>query len=503
MRGKKAAINTILTLLEEVAAVVCGFILPRLILSAYGSVYNGLITSITQFLSCAVLLRSGIGGATRAALYKPLAENNVADFSSIVIATEKYMRKIGLILLGLIFSFAIIYSFFFRDQFGWLFTFTLILIIGASTFAESFFGITYLIVLQADQKLWISSVMKIVCYILNTVFAAILIIHGASIHAVKLLSAVVYVAYPIVLGIYVRKKYVIDRNVQANENVISQRWDAFWHQVSAFVMGNTDVMVLTVFSNMLEVSVYSVYNMVMLGLKRIITAFSNSLEAAFGNMIAKKQMDALRDSVSSVELILYDISTIIYTTTAIVIFDFVKLYTRNINDVNYIRFTFAFIIIISQFFNGIRLPYQMVVQAAGHYKQTRNGAIIEPIINISLSILFVIKFGLVGVAVGTLAATIFRTIQYSSYMRRHILHRSWTITFIRCIVSFAESAFVIFLAHCFLHFGSTTYANWIIESFCVFFISSIVVIFGSLVFFTSDVRLVMSKIKNIVSQKRK
>ena len=76
MRGRKAAINSFFYLLEEVVSVICGFILPRLILSAFGSKYNGLTTSITQFLGAAVLLRSGLGGATRAALYKPLAEHD-------------------------------------------------------------------------------------------------------------------------------------------------------------------------------------------------------------------------------------------------------------------------------------------------------------------------------------------------------------------------------------------------------------------------------------------
>ena len=58
-----------------------------------------------------------------------------------------------------------IYPFFVKDDFEWFFSFSLFLIIGVSSFAESFFGITYLIVLQADQKLWISSLLKIICYI--------------------------------------------------------------------------------------------------------------------------------------------------------------------------------------------------------------------------------------------------------------------------------------------------------------------------------------------------
>ena len=123
MRGRKAIQNTIFSLLEEFISVVCGFILPRLILSAFGSTYNGLTTSISQFLSCAILLRAGIGGATRVALYKPLADGDQQQINSIVKATDNFMKRIGLILAGLIVSFAVIYPFLIKNEFGWLFSF--------------------------------------------------------------------------------------------------------------------------------------------------------------------------------------------------------------------------------------------------------------------------------------------------------------------------------------------------------------------------------------------
>ena len=147
MRSKKTVKNTVFSLIEDFVAIVCSFIIPKLILSRFGSVYNGLTTSITQFLSCAILLRSGIGGATRAALYKPLAEKNNKEISSIIKATDIFMKKIGLILLAFIVLFAAFYPMIIHTNFTWFFTFSLFLIIGISTFAESFFGITYLILL--------------------------------------------------------------------------------------------------------------------------------------------------------------------------------------------------------------------------------------------------------------------------------------------------------------------------------------------------------------------
>ena len=206
MRGKKTLINSFLCLLEEIVAIVSAFILPKLILGAFGSKYNGIITSITQFLACAVLLRSGIGGATRVALYKALADKDEEKVSSIVNATSQFMKKIGMILGGIILVFSVCYPFLVQKEFGWMFSFTLFLIIGASTFAESFFGITYLIVLQADQKIGVASLFKTICYIINIIAVIITVKLGFGIHMVKLCSSLIYVVYPIVLQKYVFKK---------------------------------------------------------------------------------------------------------------------------------------------------------------------------------------------------------------------------------------------------------------------------------------------------------
>lgn len=46
MRNKKLAWNTCSALIYQVAAVLCGFILPRAILNRYGSEVNGLVNSI-------------------------------------------------------------------------------------------------------------------------------------------------------------------------------------------------------------------------------------------------------------------------------------------------------------------------------------------------------------------------------------------------------------------------------------------------------------------------
>lgn len=501
MRSKKTFLNALFSVLEELVSFLCAFILPRLILTSFGSKYNGLIASITQFLSCAVLLRSGIGGVTRAALYKPLATKDQGQINRIVRATDLFMKRVGCILAGLILLMAALCPFLVKNEFDWFFTFSLFLIIGASKFAESFFGITYYTVLQADQKLWIASAMKIVCYIANTAIGALLILRGASIHMIKFGSTLVYVAYPLALNYYVSRRYHIDKRVAPDYQAISQRWDAFWQEIAVFIMNNTDIMILTVFRNMLDVSVYSIYNMVVHGLKQTVYSFSNGLEAAFGNMIARKETDALRENVAVIENIMYTISTVVYTSAALLILDFVRIYTARVSDADYIQPTFAYIILLAQFFNGARRPYQLVVQAAGHYKQTKKGAIIEPIINISLSIVLVTRYGLAGVAAGTLAAVIFRTVQYSHYMRAHILARPWYITPLRFLASFCESVLAICAVRLLSLPTPNSYIEWALNAAAVCAVCGCTTIGGNYLLFRRDSVNTVKKLNSALYKK--
>ena len=67
MRSKKAILNIITSLLLQVVVLICGFIVPKLIITKFGSNVNGLISSITQFLAYITLLEAGFGPVVNAA----------------------------------------------------------------------------------------------------------------------------------------------------------------------------------------------------------------------------------------------------------------------------------------------------------------------------------------------------------------------------------------------------------------------------------------------------
>lgn len=464
--GKRIILNSGSAFLYEGVSIICGFILPRLILSRFGSSYNGLIQSITQFISYISLLKGGIGGVSRAALYKPLAQKDVNKINGILNATSVFMNKvIALFGAGLV-AYAFVYPLLVRNEFDYFFTFSLVLIIGISTFAQSYLVVAYQMLLKADQKVYISMCIDIVTTVLNTVAAALIISLGFGIHAVKLGSAGVYLLTPALTKMYVKKHYRIDRTVPADNAAISQRWEAFAHQLASFVHGNTDIVILTIFSNTLEISVYSVYYLIIHGVRRGILALTTGVEDIFGRMIAKEEKEMLARNFGIYECILFGGATLAMTATVILCTPFVRLYTAGIRDVNYIRPEFGCIAIIGQFFYCVRVPYESVVKASGHFKQTRNGAIAESVINIVLSLILVIPLGIVGVALGTLSAMVFRTIQYTVYAERHIIFGVAAGSIRQWMISVAVFLCSYFVSRQFLPCEIGSFRMWVIYAVC-------------------------------------
>lgn len=503
MRTKKAVINTMTSIIAEIVSIICGLILPRLILGAFGSSYNGITSSITQFLSCIVLLRAGVGSVTRAALYNPLAQKDRNEISGIVNATAIFMKKVALIYVGALLVFACIYPLFVRDSFDWIFSATLVLIIGSSTFVDNYFGIAYQMLLQADQKNYINTIPQIITTILNTIVAAILIYCGAGIHFVKLGSALVYFIRPLFLSYYVKKKYKINSSVTPNNSAISQRWDAFAQQAAAFVNNNTDIIVLTMFADIKEVSVYTVYYMVANGLYKVEQTFTDSIEAAFGNMLAKKENKTLQDNFRIVEYLVFTSAAFLFICGAALIVPFAKVYTLGISDVSYERPLFGVLMCINQFLFCIRLPYHMLVDAAGHFKQTRNGAIFEAFLNVIVSVTLVIKFGLIGVAIGTFCALLFRTLQYSIYASKNILYRKYSTVLQHIFLSILQACAVAILIKLLYIPQFDSYIHWFVYAAEVAIVVIVILGLTSVIFYKSEVKLLEFKIRTFLERRKR
>ncbi len=507
-RAQKSLMNIGVMSVYEVVVMVCGLITPRLILAAYGSSYNGIISSITQFLSLITILRAGVAGASRVALYKSLADHDILATSRILKATEGYLRKVALVFLGYLGVLAAVFWFISgtnrETDISYLETAALVVIIGLGTFAQYFFGLTYQTLLTADQKNYIYFIQQIIVTILNTIIAVVMINLGSPIWAMKLVSAAVFVASPIMLNLYVTHRYKLVKKCEPDPSALKQKKDVLGLAISNIIHENTDIAILTLFTDVKIVSVYAVYNLVINGLKKVLSVFTTGLEAAFGNMWAKNENDAIKRNLGIFELMIFSFVSIVFSCTIVLILPFVAIYTRKVTDVEYIRPEYAFIAVAAQAFFCVRMPYMTLVQAAGKYKETRNGAFLEAGINLVLSLVLVNFFGLVGVAVGTLAADVFRTVQYAKYCCDHLVDLKYHQVLLR-IVWMSGNIGVSILFYLLLSpfITITGWGTWVLMACCMFAFSSAVTFFTAFLFYRRDLKAAWNVAKRTLKKKKK
>lgn len=423
-RIKKLKLNTTAGIIYQCVAVISGFIIPSLILNTYGSVVNGLLNSITQFLGFISLCELGVTAVVQSALYKPLVSKDQKQINRIMTSARRFFRKIGCLLVVYTIVLIIVYPQIVRN-FDFAYTAVLIFAVSINLFSQYFFGINAQILLKSDQRAYVPIGFDVLTSIVNVILCFFLIKGNCSVQVFKLVSSLVFLVKPIVLWFYVKKHYNVNYNEKYDDEPIPQKWNGLTQHLSAVVLGHTDIVILTFFSSLKNVSIYSVYYLVVNGLSSLFTSACSGVESLFGNMIAKDEIYELNSAFDYIEWIFHTLITLAFSLSAILIVPFVSVYTKDLNDANYIRPIFGVLLVLAYSMRCFQLPYKILVLSAGHFKQTQNAALIEPIINIVVSLFLVKKLGLVGVAIGTFVAMAYRALYHVCYLNKHLLHRPY------------------------------------------------------------------------------
>lgn len=480
MRKKKLTLNTFSSFVLQVFTVIYGLILPRLIISQFGSETNGLIHSIKQFLSVVSFLELGMGAVVPSALYKPLNDNDEVNVSKILKSSQKFFSIIGKILIIYVFLLIVVFPLFVKQEFSWIYIALLIVALSMAQFSQYLFGITDSLLLTADQAGYIQYFSHIIAIIINTVLSIVLIKCGAGIHLIQFSISAVYLIRPILIRLYINHHYLIDRKITYDEDPLKQKWNGFAQHIAAFVLDGTDIIVLTLFSSLSAVSVYSAYQMVVMGIKQLFISASYGFQSLAGQLWAAEDKEKLNRTLNLMENLYHILVTFVFGCSSVLIVPFVTVYTFGVNDANYNQPVFAVLILIAYALYCTNSPNHIMILATGHFKQTQWYFIASATVNLVLSIILVNLYGLIGVAIGTLVALAFQSIWMSWYnirvlkTRRTVsLLKRYICDFIVVIISYALTCNTQLASvswYCWIMMSIKTAVIWGIISFVVNFV---------------------------------
>jgi hypothetical protein len=316
---------------------------------------------------------------------------------------------------------------------------------------------------------------------------------GYGIQMVKLVTTSIYLLRPFLFYLFVKHHYNINKKIDYDEEPIKQKRNGFAQHLCAVITNNTDVIILTIFSTLGNVSIYTVYHSVILGITDLVISLSTGLESFWGNMIANQEEDKLKSSFSFTEWAIHTGVAFLFIPTSILIIPFINIYTSGITDINYIQPLFATLLVLAFAMRCIRLPYFSIIKAAGHYKQTQIGAFITMLLNLSISITFVYFFGLVGVALGTLVAFTFHAFYFVIYLSHNILKRSIYHFIIHLFVDGIEIIICVLICYFFSRKVSN-YIEWSFYAIIVTLIGGIVIFLINYIIYRNEMKIMFQRI---------
>lgn len=475
--------------------IVSGFVIPKIMLVYYGSSINGLVSSLRQFLQYFTLVEAGLGAATVYALYKPLADRDTYAVNRILAATRIFFIRAGYIFVILTLFLALFYPIYIKpNELTSFDSFLLVLLLSTESYIDFFVVFKYSMLLQADQKMYIRSLSSTINLVGNILIVWTMASMGASIVFCRFV-ALLAIFSRMGMALYSRRHYrFLDFNVPPDTNSLDRRWEVLFQRVTDVVTMGAPILILTMVLRDLElVSVYAIFNVFSIGLISFLRIFDMGLFASFGDVIARRETKVLKKAYGEFEFFYYGLLTVIYAVAFVTVMSFIRIYTRGVNDANYDVPLIGFLFILNGLLSGIKIPQNMLVTAAGMFRETRWQTATQGIIVVAGGVLLAPRWGIEGVLTASILSNLYRCVDLVLFVPKHITGLPVRVTLFR-LMRVALATLLIVAPFFWIPVEPQNFAQWFIVAGSITVYAVIVFFLFALLFDRQEMVCVMRRL---------
>ncbi len=442
---KKVRKNLVTGIASQVIIIVLGFLLPRLYIDNFGSAVNGVLSTIKQIFTYMTLLEAGIGLAATNALYTPFKTQNHAVASGVLAAAHKRYRQTGFAYAVVVLLIAVVYAYAVPTSIHPTVLFFLIILNALPSLFAFFVQAKYRLLLEADGRMYVISTSETILQVASSVGKVLVLLLTDSLILIQLVYCVLSLLQLAYLYVYAKRLYSwVDLKAQPDEKVLSQGKGVLIHKISGMVFNNTDVLLLSFLCDFTVVSIYTIYNIFFSQVQTFITSVTSSFRHELGQMIDTDHEKFLK--VYNVYETFYIMGTfIVYTLMAVFLLPLIQIYTKGVNDANYTNALLVLLFVLMNLLANGKLPSNHVLEFKGKFNETTSHALWEMVINIAVSVFAILKWGICGAIIGTIAALLYRGTVMICYANKQVLHRSAFHTYKLWLVNGAIFALIMWV----------------------------------------------------------
>lgn len=409
MRIKSALKNSFFGVLGQVVLIAVGFFCQRtmnLLMGAELVGMNGVISNVIAILSVSEL---GIATAVVYNLYSAIARQDEKQIAGLM----NLYRKAYIVFAVVIFGLGIAVMPFIH------------LVLNEVTFSLGYIRLVFFLwlvrtvlsyllsykrsILIADQKEYLVSITALIVNVLNyTSTIAVLELSRNYVLALGM-NIAAEVAGNLWIAAYVDRKYpflVRLRKAPLEETVVSKVIDniknIFVMRLFTKLLLSTDKIIVSGMITTVIAGLYTNYCLVTQSVLNIMVALSGALKPTLGNLFLEQDREKDVRVLRQITFLFF----LLVSVACVCIFCLITPFVKDLwlNEEYLMEMSFVSASVIQFFFTAMGLPLEIVMGVTGLFHKERNIAIVTTIVNLIISLLLVGRLGVVGIAVGTIAA---------------------------------------------------------------------------------------------------
>ncbi|WP_353334000.1 lipopolysaccharide biosynthesis protein [Bacteroides sedimenti] len=408
-RLHKSILNARVGLLFYFLTLILSFFSRKIFLDCLGADFIGLTGTLQNILGILNLAELGIGSCISFFLFKPLQEDNREKMMEIMSVFGYLYRKIGSIIgLG-----SIVVSLFFPFIFQkTIFDSGIIYFAFFSYMGSSLIGyfINYRqILLTADQKNYIVSAYFQTANIIKTLIQITLAYYYRNLYLWVFIEFVFGIISCIILNWKINKEYPWLKTKINDGKLLLKKYpeilintkQIFVHKIKDFLLNKSDEIMVFAFVSLKMVAFYGNYTMI---INKVLVMFITALDGAsagVGNLVAE-------GNKKNIVKVFWELMSIRYFIAGIVIFSFYHLLEPFIiwwlGPQYLLDHTILILLLVNLFIMQTRGVVDIFNHSYGQYADTW-AAWAEGIINLTITILTAIHWGIIGILLGKIIST--------------------------------------------------------------------------------------------------
>ncbi len=480
MRKRNSINNFLTTFLPYVLIALLGFIKTKVFVSGLGDDTYALDQLFYQILAYISLAEGGVGLFIVQKYYKCFAENDKDQINDIFNSSKKVLKYIGLLMIvsGLVTSFFIGYLTNNSLTFSYM---QIVFILFLLKNILDYFMFAPRFLLQGDQKLYKVNVWVNLIRILDLLLSIILVRLGVDYLLILIPGIIIKFILNIVINKIVYKEYPWLKDYKVlNIKMFKGIRHIFAQKVSGVVFYNTDIILISTFINPIGVVIYSAYNYISKSLIDVVVMFGNALSPSFGNVLFKENKQIQYETFEELNILFYFIGGFVSVLFLLLATPFVNLWVGSKYLIPLSGLIYMTLIL---YFTISRRMILITKDSLGLFKETKAIILLEAIINLTLSLLFllVFKMGISGVLLATILSTLVTTFWHIPY---HLFKNYFNKSFFSYIKIYILTVIIISLIYCafklILTFPIENFYQWFI---CALLYSIIIFVVMFLIFY--------------------